>query len=166
MKRIYEHHTSPDFQDHPAPRDRIQIYTDGSCPRNPGPCAAGVLLRYQDHYAEYGAFQTAGTNNIGELEALHIALEEGMRWRELYAPGALLHIHIDSQYAMGSLLWGWKPKANQALIATIKRKLGEARKGGMVQFEWVKGHSNHPLNDRADWVAGYTVRLGLGEVKA
>lgn len=168
MNRIYQNNVSPGFDliTYPEPQDIIEYYTDGSCPRNPGPAGAGFIMRWQGHYREFGYFADKGTNNTGELTAIYRALCHGMRWRELHAPGAEIKIHTDSQYSLGVLLMGWRAKANVALITKMKAKLKEARDGGFVSFEKVKGHSNHALNDRADWVAGHAVNLGLEDLDA
>jgi ribonuclease HI len=66
-------------------------------------------------------------------------------------------IHTDSKYAIGVLSQGWKPKANQELVARIKSRLDKHEK---VQFVYVPGHAGVPMNERADELAREAIRSG------
>ncbi len=129
---------------HPAPTEHVEIYTDGACQGNPGPCAYGALIRFREHYKELSQYLGHGTNNIAELTAVKAALE-AMRRTDLP-----LHIYTDSTYAIGVLTQSWKAKANQALIGEIKALIARFDQVKLIK---VKGHSGHPLNDRADALA-------------
>lgn len=161
MNLIYKNTLSPEFET-PASENTLNIWTDGSTKTNPGPCSAAAILRYKDFFLEYAYFQDHGTNNIGELWGIRAALMHGRElWEDLGEYPQML-IHTDSQYCLGVLLWGWKAKKNQKLIAEIKELLKEVRQVGLVGFEKVKGHAGIELNERADWIAGYAIRLGCG----
>lgn len=122
----------------------IEIYTDGACSGNPGPCGYGVVLRDGDSYLELSQYLGIGTNNIGELMAIKVALEN------VADPKRPVRIYTDSTYCIGVLTQGWKAKANQELILEIKRLLPEFTDLKLIK---VKGHAGHPLNERADTMA-------------
>jgi len=92
-----------------------------------------------------------GTNSVAELTAILRALEAVPK------TASEVIIHTDSQYAIGVITKGWRPKANQQLIADIKSALSE-RKG--VRFVYVPGHAGVPLNERADALAREAIRTG------
>lgn len=129
---------------HEAPTDYIEIYTDGACQGNPGPCSYGVLVRFGPHYKEVSQYLGHGTNNIGELMGIKVALDLIKR------PDLPVKIHTDSSYCIGVLTQNWKAKANKALIAQIKAQMEPFENLELIK---VKGHSGHPLNDRVDELA-------------
>ncbi len=128
----------------------IQSFTDGACVGNPGPAGSGLVVKFPDgtRVERHRALGLA-TNNIGELTAIEMALDElaaaGV------APDAAVVVFSDSQYARGVLTLGWKAKANVSLIAGIRAKLRE-RPG--VSLQWVAGHVGIAENERADALAG------------
>ncbi len=136
-----------DLLGEPFPQgDVVDAWTDGACTGNPGPCGYGVVLRSQpEQHLEVRQYIGIGTNNIAELMAIMVALEEA---RDLQGP---LRIHTDSSYSIGVLTKGWKAKANKELIAAIRKMLDEFERP--VQFVKVKGHAGIPLNERADRLA-------------
>lgn len=100
------------------------------------------------------------TNNRMELRAL-IELLQAINTDEL------LTVSIDSEYVI-NIFTKWLPtwrargmrnsrnKAveNQDLIEIADRLL----QGRTVQFEWVRGHAGHALNERADELANGAAR--------
>jgi ribonuclease HI len=139
----------------------VVIYTDGACSGNPGPGGWGAILLWGDHEREVLGGDPATTNNRMELMAAIRALEALTR-------PCRVELHTDSQYVRtGITEWvrnwkarGWKtadrkPVKNEDLW----RRLDEARQRHEVQWRWVKGHSGHELNERADALA----RRGLTE---
>jgi ribonuclease HI len=131
-------------------------YTDGACSGNPGPAGSGVVL-VSPKGKMYEGFEYLGeaTNNVAELTAILRAVE----W--LPAPANGVVVHTDSQYAIGVLQKGWRPKVNQELVAKTKRAV-ETRGARLV---YVPGHSGVPLNERADELAREAiVRRGTAAV--
>ena len=129
----------------PTPRENaIVIYTDGACSGNPGPAGFGVFVENGSRPAEISGFLGEGTNNIAELEAIGAALE----W--VQQDSQPVDLYTDSSYAIGVLTKGWKAKANQAVIARIRKQVS-AREG--LQLHWVKGHAGLPGNEKADELA-------------
>lgn len=122
----------------------VEIYTDGACSGNPGPCGYGVVIRDGEQYREIGQYLGQGTNNIGELMGIKTALET------VEDRSRPVHIYTDSTYCIGVLTKGWKAKANRELILEIRELVSTFSD---LTFHKVKGHSDHPLNDRADFMA-------------
>lgn len=128
----------------------IQCFTDGACTGNPGPAGAGLVMKFPDGTTvERSRALGFGTNNIGELAAIEMALDELAA--ASVDPTAPVVVFSDSQYARGVLSLGWKAKANVELIAQIRTKL-RARPG--VSLQWVAGHVGLAENERADALAG------------
>lgn len=132
---------------------QVEIFTDGACSGNPGPGGWGVVLRYGSHEKEMFGHDTETTNNRMEL----MAIIEGLR--ALSRPVSVT-IYTDSKYAMdGATQWmeGWKKKGwtkkgglkNADLWQMLDHELSRHR----VTWQWVKGHSGHPENERADGLA-------------
>ncbi|RMH44471.1 MAG: ribonuclease HI [Deltaproteobacteria bacterium] len=128
--------------------DPIVVYTDGACTGNPGPAGLGVVIRDGDDRRELSEYLGDATNNIAELTAILRALETLADTAG--ATDRPVHLHTDSSYSIGVLTKNWKAKANQELIARIKRVAQAFRH---LQFVKVKGHAGVPDNERADELA-------------
>ncbi|MGH3861572.1 ribonuclease HI [Actinokineospora sp.] len=134
----------------------VEIYTDGACIPNPGPGGWGAVLRYGGHERELrGGDAGETTNNRMELMAPIQALETLSR-------AAKVDLFTDSTYVRNGITkwvttWksnGWmtsakKPVANEDLW----RRLDVAAARHDIEWHWVKGHSGHPDNERADRLA-------------
>lgn len=129
---------------HGVPSDAWIAYTDGACSGNPGPAGSGVVLVSPEGKMHEGLeYLGNATNNVAELTGILRAVE----W--IPNDGRAIVIHTDSQYAIGVLQKGWKPKVNQELVARAKRAV-EARGARLV---YVPGHQGVALNERADELA-------------
>lgn len=129
----------------------ITAAADGSALGNPGP--AGWAWYIDENTWRAGGWPH-GTNNMGELKAVLDLLEST-------AVDADQHLHIlcDSQYVINSVTkWmpGWKRKGwrkkdgKPVLNVELLKDIDRALTGRSVEFEWVKGHSGHAMNDAAD----------------
>ena len=123
---------------------------DGSALGNPGP--AGWAWYIDDGCWRAGGWKNA-TNNRGELMAVLDLLDSTADADED------LKIFCDSQYVINALTkWmpGWKRKGwkkadgKEVLNRDLLELLDSALKGREVEFEWVKGHNNHAMNEAAD----------------
>ncbi len=139
----------------------VEIYTDGACSGNPGPGGWGVLLRYNDTERELFGGAAETTNNRMELMAAIRALETLTR-------PVKAHIHTDSTYVKdGITTWihNWKAKgwktANRKPVKNkdLWQRLDAAIENHDVEWHWVRGHTGHPENERADELA----RRGIGQ---
>jgi len=129
------------------PAGAVEIWTDGACSGNPGPMGIGVVVIDGSERREVGEYLGEGTNNIAELTAIERGIDLAGADRD---DGRRLRIYTDSSYAIGVLSKGWKAKANQELIARIKRRLAALPR---VEFVKVAGHAGVPENERCDQLA-------------
>ena len=139
--------------------NKVEIFTDGACKGNPGPGGWGAILRYDETEKEiYGASKNT-TNNIMEMTAVIESL------KNLKKPCELI-ITTDSKYVKNGITnwihnWkknGWKTAAKKE----VKNKelwieLDALIKTHSISWDWVKGHSGHPENDRADLLANLAI---------
>lgn len=137
---------------------RVDAYTDGACSGNPGPGGYAVILRWNGHERELSKGFRRTTNNRMEIRAVIAALES------LTEPCELV-VHSDSQYVVNAIQQGWAKKwrANgwmrnrkeEALNPDLWGRLLDLleRSGHKVRFVWVRGHSGHDENERADQLA-------------
>lgn len=130
----------------------IIIYTDGSSRGNPGPGGFGTLLIYKQHRKEISQGFRKTTNNRMELLAVIIGLEA------LKEPNMNVSITSDSRYVVDAVekkwVFNWERKnfAKKKNPDLWKRFLEIYRKHN-VTLKWIKGHSEHPLNERCDQLA-------------
>ncbi|MCE7795853.1 ribonuclease HI [Sphingobium sufflavum] len=135
--------------------DTVHLFTDGACKGNPGPGGWGTLIRFGEHEKELSGGEKLTTNNRMEL----MAAIEGLN--ALTRPCTVI-LSTDSKYVMdGITKWvhGWKRKnwrtADNKPVKNVElwQALVEAASPHQVEWKWVKGHSGHPENDRADRLA-------------
>jgi ribonuclease HI len=138
---------------------QIEAYTDGACRGNPGPGGWGAILRYGDHEKELKGGEAETTNNRMELTAAIRALEALRRPCEvdLYTDSQYLRLGI-TQWMQGWKKNGWKtsgkkPVKNQDLWQALEAAAARHE----VRWHWVKGHSGHPENERADALANEAI---------
>lgn len=141
----------------------VEIFSDGACKGNPGVGGWGALLRMGETEKELFGGEANTTNNRMELMAVIQALTA------LTRPCEVL-IHTDSQYVMkGMMEWidgwkakGWKTAAKQPVKNDdLWKTLDKLVAMHDVDWRWVKGHSGHPENERADQLANRGVELIL-----
>lgn len=135
----------------------IEIYTDGSCLRNPGgPGGWGVVLCDGKLKQEYFGGERSTTNNRMEM----LAVIEGLAMLE--AAPTSVRIYTDSRYVMdgiSSWIKGWKRKGWVTMSGDpVKNKdlwirMDELVSKHQVEWCWVKGHNGNPGNERADALA-------------
>jgi len=135
--------------------DYVEIYTDGACKGNPGPGGWGVVMRYRNKEKVLFGGEVETTNNRMELMAVIQALEALTR-------PVPVRIITDSQYVKkGITEWiynwkrnGWRTAAKQPVKNTdLWQRLDSLVAANDVEWRWVKGHSGHPENERADTLA-------------
>jgi len=133
----------------------VTIYTDGACKGNPGRGGWGALLKWGDHEKELFGGEPATTNNRMELTAVIRALESLKRRCEV-------DLWTDSQYVKNGIqtwihVWkrnGWKTADRKPVKnAELWRELDVLTARHEIRWHWVRGHSDHPGNERADALA-------------
>ena len=139
--------------------NKVEIFTDGACKGNPGPGGWGAILRYGTTEKEiYGASKNT-TNNIMELTAVIESL------KNLNKPCELI-ITTDSKYVKNGItewIHNWKKNGwRTAAKKEVKNKELWIELDSLIQihsisWDWVKGHSGHPENERADLLANVAI---------
>jgi ribonuclease HI len=131
-------------------------FTDGSANPNPGPSGAGACV-YDNEKPGWDTERFAalghGTNNLGELWAVGLALQAALA-RILAHPNHTyqqLYIFTDSQFTRGILTLGWKSSHHAGLARVIKQFIRDFPITVIV--EWVPAHVGISQNERADALA-------------
>jgi ribonuclease HI len=132
----------------------IHIYTDGSALGNPGPGGYGIIIEWvgKGYIKEFSRGFKYTTNNRMELWAVIDALE-----RLKKKPMDVLIIS-DSKYVIEAIekkwVFGWQKKNFKGKKnPDLWRRFLKIYPQHNVQFQWVKGHNNHPQNERCDLLA-------------
>lgn len=141
---------------------KVTIYTDGSAKGNPdGPGGYGVILQYVDpkgvlHESVKSAGYKKTTNNRMELMGVIVGLESLNRPCDV-------EVVSDSKYVTEAFNSGWidnwvkngwrKSDKKPVLNVDLWKRLLAAAKEHNVSFTWVKGHADHPENERCDKMA-------------
>jgi ribonuclease HI len=133
----------------------VDVFTDGACRGNPGPGGWGAILRAGGREKELWGGEDGTTNNRMELTAVIRALEALKR-------PSRVRVYTDSQYVQkGISEWihswkrkGWKTADKKDVKnADLWRELDALAQQHEVEWHWVRGHSGHPENERADALA-------------
>ncbi len=134
---------------------KVEIFTDGACKGNPGKGGWGALLRYNGTEKELYGGELETTNNRMELTAAIEALKVLKR-------SCSVDLTTDSQYVRKGItewidnwkLKGWKNSQKKAVKnADLWKQLDTLTEKHQVKWHWVKGHSGHTENERADELA-------------
>lgn len=139
--------------------NKVRIFTDGACKGNPGPGGYGGIIVWNGEKEEFKGADPSTTNNIMELTAAIVAL------KKLKEPSEV-ELTTDSEYLVkGMTQWidnwvrnNWinsskKPVKNKELWQEL-RKLSQVNR---ITWKWVRGHSGHPENERADQLANEAI---------
>ena len=133
---------------------QVPIYTDGAAKGNPGPGGYGIVMEWvgKPYRKEFLEGFRHTTNNRMELLAVIVGLEK------LKTDSTKVLVVSDSKYVVDSVLkkwvFGWEKKGfvGKKNPDLWKRFLVVFRKH-QVDFKWIKGHNNHPQNERCDELA-------------
>ncbi|MFN3640977.1 MAG: ribonuclease HI [Flavobacterium sp.] len=133
---------------------QVHIYTDGAAKGNPGPGGYGIVMEWvgKPYRKEFSAGFRLTTNNRMELMAVIVALEQ--------LKNPLTHVLVvsDSKYVVDAVekkwVFGWEKKGfagkkNPDLWIRFLKIYRQHK----VNFKWIKGHNNHPQNERCDVLA-------------
>lgn len=135
----------------------VMVYSDGGARFNPGPGGYGVIIVENGRPRELSGGYRHTTNNRMELMGCIVALSA------LADQDKPIVVHTDSQYVVNGISKGWasswrkrgwlKADRQPALNADLWARLLDLLEGRQVTFQWVRGHSGHPENERCDELA-------------
>ena len=132
----------------------IHLYTDGSALGNPAPGGYGVVLEWvgKSYKKELTQGYRYTTNNRMELLAVIVGLEQ-IRISE-----AEVVVYSDSKYVVDAVakkwVFGWEQKQfKDKKNADLWQRFLKIYRQHQVQFQWIKGHNDHPQNERCDALA-------------
>ena len=135
--------------------NKTKMYTDGACKGNPGIGGWGVFIQKENAQADLYGFDIKTTNNKMELTAVI----EGLKNLQLNTEVTVI---TDSQYVKNGInQWifnwkknGWKTAAKKSVKnKDLWKELDDLVEKYSVDWEWVRGHSGNPGNERADQLA-------------
>ncbi len=142
----------------------VEIHTDGACRGNPGPGGWGAILNYDGREKCLSGAEANTTNNRMELLAAIHALEALKR-------RCSVRLVTDSQYVRNGITqwivsWkrtNWRTASRSPVInADLWKRLAAADSCHDVDWVWVRGHSGHPANERADALARKAIDEMIG----
>jgi len=140
----------------------IKIYTDGACVGNPGPGGWAAVIVNNNNKKEIFGGEKLTTNNRMELTATIKALEYCFKEEGKQPSLKEIEIFTDSTYVKdGITVWiknweknNWKTSDKKNVKnVDLWKQLKELTKSNQVKWQWVKGHSNNPMNELADQLA-------------
>lgn len=137
----------------------MDIFTDGAASGNPGPGGYGVVLQAGSKHKELSQGFRRTTNNRMELMATIVAMK-ALKRKDLE-----VHIHSDSKYVVDSVnkgwLFGWEKKGFKGKKnVDLWSEFLQYYKQFKPKLHWIKGHNNHPQNERCDALAVQAYKSG------
>ena len=133
---------------------QVHIYTDGAAKGNPGNGGYGVVMElvgsnYKKEF--YEGFRYT-TNNRMELLAVIVGLEK------ITKPNMKVLVISDSKYVVDAVekkwVFGWEKKGfKDKKNPDLWMRFLKIYRQHQVDFKWIKGHNNHPQNERCDELA-------------
>ncbi len=139
----------------------VRLFSDGSSKGNPGPGGYGTILQYEDssgciHEKEISQGYELTTNNRMELMGCIAGFEA------LNRP-CRVEVVSDSKYLVDAFnqhwIDGWEKnnwrrgRSGPVRNIDLWKRLLNAMAQHEVSFTWVKGHAEHPENERCDRLA-------------
>ncbi|MEC5126461.1 ribonuclease HI [Verrucomicrobiales bacterium BCK34] len=135
---------------------QVCIYTDGSSRGNPGPGGYGTVVTYGGHSRELAQGFVTTTNNRMEILASIAGLE-------ILREPCQVTVYSDSRYLVDAQTKGWVEgwkkkgwkKSDKKPVKNIDlwKRLEAAAEGHRIDWQWVKGHAGHEMNERCDELA-------------
>ncbi|KPV40396.1 ribonuclease H [Thiohalorhabdus denitrificans] len=147
--------------------DTVELFTDGACRGNPGPGGWGALLRHKGRERELYGYDPDTTNNRMELTA-------AIRGLEALKRPCRVDLTTDSQYLRkGVTEWmanwkkrGWKTASKKPVQnRDLWEELDALLQKHDVTFHWIRGHSGHAENERADGLANRAIDEAQSKIK-
>jgi len=134
--------------------ERVHIYTDGSSRGNPGPGGYGIVMEWvgKSFKKEFAQGYRKTTNNRMELLAVIEALEK-IKMTDVHVT-----VYTDSRYVSDAVnkkwIQGWiRRKWKNVKNPDLWKRFIAAYNKNPATFVWIKGHNEHPQNERCDALA-------------
>lgn len=128
----------------------IEIYTDGACIGNPGAGGWAAIIIEGGVQRELHGGELYTTNNRMEMMAV-------IKGLSALPESANVTIVSDSTYVVNTMTRNWKRNANVDLWKLLDEEVVKRD----VSWRWVRGHSGHPMNEKADSLANQEARYGV-----
>ena len=136
------------------PQNKVHIYTDGACSGNPGKGGYGIVMEWvgKPYKKEFSEGYKHTTNNRMELLAVIVAL------KNLKTEDLDITIYSDSKYVVDAVekkwVFGWEKKYfTDKKNSDLWIRFLKLYRKHHPKLVWVKGHNNHPQNERCDKLA-------------
>jgi ribonuclease HI len=132
---------------------QVTIVCDGSSLGNGkgNPRAAAVaVLGFKGYWKAVGTYLGNATNQQAEIAAAALGLEN------LKEP-CRVRLLSDSRYVVETMGGTWKRKANHQWW----QRLDKAASRHQIQWEWIKGHAGHQVQEIADKAARKIAASGV-----
>lgn len=133
---------------------KVHIYTDGACSGNPGKGGYGIVMEWvgKPYKKEFSEGFRLTTNNRMELLAVIVALEN------LKTNNIEVTVFSDSKYVVEAVekkwLFGWEQKGFKGKKnPDLWKRFLKVYREHIIKFQWIKGHNEHPQNERCDLLA-------------
>jgi len=137
---------------------QVTIVCDGSSLGNGklNPRAAAVaVLGFKGYWKAVGEYLGKATNQQAEIAAATLGLEN------LKEP-CKVKLLSDSRYVVETMNSGWKRKTNHDWW----QRLDKAAAKHTVEWEWIKGHAGHEIQDIVDKAARKIAKQGTVDQEA
>jgi len=121
----------------------VQVYTDGSCFKNPGPGGWAFVVVHDDHIDSFTGGELYTTNNRMELRAVIEALHV------LKLCTGVIEVYTDSLWVLNCAQRLWKRNANLDMWS----EYDSVASGKTLNWKWVRGHSGNKYNELVDKLA-------------
>jgi len=135
-------------------QNKVNIYTDGACSGNPGPGGYGIVMEWvgKPYKKEFSEGYRFTTNNRMELLAVVIALEK------IKTKNVKITVFSDSKYVVDAVEKKWLLGWNRKQFKDVKnpdlwKRFFNIYNSKNTKFNWIKGHNEHPQNERCDALA-------------
>lgn len=154
----------------------VFVWADESClgngrdGENPGGAAGLIEYRHPTNgnvsRFDYWISEPATTNNRmalrSAIEALRILSRKGKRLNVLFTSDSQYLVKGMNEWVRGWQARGWKRKGGEIMNLSLWKELSEAAQGHRVEWQWVRGHNEHPQNEYADHLATRAAREQTG----
>ena len=142
---------------------KLKLYADGACSGNPGPGAYAAIMVCGSTEKIFNRAFVLTTNNRMELLGVIEPMED-------FDFPCEIEVWTDSQYIVNAInkkwleSWvkkGWKKADNKPVLnIDLWERMLKVLNRHTIKFNWIKGHSKHPQNERCDQMAVNNILVG------